>query len=80
MSGKRKVGRPKNMGNRLQMVLYLAQYKQGKMTEKEICNKLGISLNTFRNYQRRCLLEERLREIGLDEEQIESLQLDDIIW
>lgn len=75
-----KVGRPKNNDKRLQLVLYNQLYKQGKITEKEICNQLGISVNTFRNFRRRILLEDRLREIGLDQTEIDKLQLDDIIW
>ena len=75
-----KVGRPKNNDKRLQLVLYNQLYKQGKITEKEICNQLGISVNTFRNFRRRILLEERLREIGLDQTEIDKLRLDDIIW
>ena len=76
----KKVGRPKNNDKKLQLVLYNQLYKQGKITEKEICNELGISVNTFRNFRRRILLEERLREIGLDQVDIEKLNLDDIIW
>lgn len=75
-----KVGRPKNNDKRLQLVLYNQLYKQGRITEKEICNQLGISVNTFRNFRRRILLEDRLREIGLDQTEIDKLQLDDIIW
>lgn len=75
-----KVGRPKNNDKRLQLVLYNQLYKQGKITEAEICKELHISCNTFRNFRRRILLEDRLREIGLDQTEIDKLNLDDIIW
>ena len=77
----KKVGRPKSTNSRpLKLALYNQLYDQGKMTLQEICNELHISQNSFRNYRRRLLLEDRLREIGLDQVDIEKLNLDDIIW